>query len=460
MQKFIGLTDYIVTPILFFAIILFAYYRGKKKYKERSIQNYFVLGIFFKLLGSLTIGLINQYYFGGGDTYYHFAGAWTFTSNFFTNFQTTMNLLWQDTAYNSQYIGTYFVKVQALVRRDASLLIMKIGGVLGLFTFNTYLGTSLLFATFSFLGNWKIFKVFYDLYPNLHKKIALATLFIPTALFWGAGYGKEPIISGALGFLFYGSYMFFLKNKKTPKYFIIIIMSAYLIIKIKAYIFLSFFPALVLWIALRKKQQIRNRTLRLLSIPVLLITTLSICIIGYSSLTSIDKFEHYSLDKVGENALQLAENYEMLNTLAQEKGQGNLNNFSLGNFEPTLLGMLKKFPAAVNVTLYRPYLWETQSVINLPNTFENLILLFLTIWVILRNKVIYFFRNIFRNPDALFCLLFGISFAFVVGISTSNFGTLARYRIPCLPFFVMGLFLINMKKRILSISHKRTTKEI
>ena len=45
-------------------------------------------------------------------------------------------------------------------------------------------------------------------------------------------------------------------------------------------------------------------------------------------------------------------------------------------------------------------------------------------------------------PDVLFALIFSISFAFAVGVSTFNFGTLVRYKIPLLPFFAVALILI------------------
>ena len=47
-----------------------------------------------------------------------------------------------------------------------------------------------------------------------------------------------------------------------------------------------------------------------------------------------------------------------------------------------------------------------------------------------------------NNPNVLFTLIFSIAFAFAVGVSTFNFGTLVRYKIPLLPFFLVALILI------------------
>ena len=45
----------------------------------------------------------------------------------------------------------------------------------------------------------------------------------------------------------------------------------------------------------------------------------------------------------------------------------------------------------------------------------------------------------------MYCFLFAFIFALFVGATTNNFGTLVRYKIPCLPFYVISLFLIYEK---------------
>jgi hypothetical protein len=42
----------------------------------------------------------------------------------------------------------------------------------------------------------------------------------------------------------------------------------------------------------------------------------------------------------------------------------------------------------------------------------------------------------------LYCFLFAMLFALFVGATTLNFGTLCRYKIPCMPFYVIALLLI------------------
>ena len=44
----------------------------------------------------------------------------------------------------------------------------------------------------------------------------------------------------------------------------------------------------------------------------------------------------------------------------------------------------------------------------------------------------------------LFSFVFAIFFAFGVGLSTSNFGALVRYKIPCIPFYLSSLWLVSL----------------
>lgn len=52
------------------------------------------------------------------------------------------------------------------------------------------------------------------------------------------------------------------------------------------------------------------------------------------------------------------------------------------------------------------------------------------------------FKMIFTDPVTLFCFIYSILFAGFVGITTPNFGALVRYKIPCLAFYLMMLFII------------------
>ncbi|MFO7790848.1 MAG: hypothetical protein R6V32_09770, partial [Bacteroidales bacterium] len=110
-----------------------------------------------------------------------------------------------------------------------------------------------------------------------------------------------------------------------------------------------------------------------------------------------------------------------------------------------------KFPQAVTAGLFRPFIWDGASVFMLLSGLENLILLLLTLYIILRIGPFRFFRQMAEDPFLLFCFVFAVILAFFIGLTTANFGALVRYRIPLLPFFVFALMKIylayNQKRR-------------
>jgi hypothetical protein len=71
---------------------------------------------------------------------------------------------------------------------------------------------------------------------------------------------------------------------------------------------------------------------------------------------------------------------------------------------------------------------------------ESLMMLALTIYMIFKMKSRVFVAM--RDPNIIFCLVFSITFAFAVGISTFNFGTLTRYKIPLIPFYFLAITLM------------------
>jgi hypothetical protein len=169
------------------------------------------------------------------------------------------------------------------------------------------------------------------------------------------------------------------------------------------------------------------------------------------------EMNRYSLTRVAETA---ATTRGWISYSSGEDGSA----YDLGEFEPTIGGMLTKFPQAVAVTLFRPFLWETKKIIVLLSALEALIFLFFTLKAITKNKSKIFSR-IIGDHNLTFFLVFSLIFAFAVGISTYNFGSLSRYKIPCLPFYAALLVILiyqdnqNLIKEQSSLQLKSPKKE-
>ena len=136
--------------------------------------------------------------------------------------------------------------------------------------------------------------------------------------------------------------------------------------------------------------------------------------------------------------------YKEGHNTSEQNGRGS--SYSLGEYdESSWRGLLKIFPAAVNVTFFRPYIWEVKNAGMLAQAFESLLFLYFTILTILKVGPIKFYSTITNNSFLLMCVVFAIFFGFAVGFSSYNFGALSRYKIPAVPFFVAALFIIRHK---------------
>jgi len=436
--------DLIIVPILLILIYSYTYFSLKKrKYKYSSGRKYIIPALSFRMIGCLLSAMMYAYYYRGGDTFGYYEG----TSFLYQLFYDGEIALFFELILKNHL--DYSVEIQELIiektyysvwylQTSGNSTVVKIGGFLSIFVGNSYLAIGLILSFFSFLGCWKIFKVFSDLYPHLSKPIAYASLFIPSTFFWGAaGLMKDTITMAAIGYLLEGSYYFFIKQKHLIKSAIKIFISLYLIVKIKIYIAVAFLPALIIWVFLSLNSQIKSTLIRNLAKPIFY---------GTIFLFVIFSFQFFG---------QYAKNYASIETVlsaAKSTQRGMLmsggSSYDLGDWQPNLIGISTIIPKAINVTLFRPYIWEVSSPILLPNTIESLLFLIFSITVVIKTGLIKTIKIIIQDANLIFCALFAFTFTCAIGLTMYNFGALARIKIPCLPFYLILLIIIfNKGKR-------------
>lgn len=315
----------------------------------------------------------------------------------------------------------------------ASYAIVKIAAIFDLVTFSSYSGTAILFAAFSFIGMWMFFLAFYDQYPGLHRSLAVASFFIPSVFFWGSGLLKDTVTMGCLGIATFEIYKVFIVKERSFSRILLLILSLYGIYSIKVYILLIFLPAVILWVFLSNLQFVRSVVLRIMLFPFVI--TGAVTLGYYAMLKSGEDNEKYALDSIAKTAQITA--YDIGFYTGRDAGSG----YSIGVLDGTFGSMVSLAPQAINVSLFRPYLWEVNNPLMLLSSLESFVLLIISLYILIGQNV----RTIktFSHPDVIFALFFSLCFAFAVGVSTFNFGTLVRYKIPMLPFFLVTLILIQ-----------------
>lgn len=441
MNQFITWVDYLLLPFFIFIIYRIALGICNKYYpKGHPWRKYFIYGLGLKIVGAIFIGLIYQYYYGGGDTSYYFYHSKIINSAFSESATKWVNLILH---IPSSYDGEYFNYISRMewYNDRGSYMVCCIAAFFNVFTLNTFLPTSVLFAFLSFSGVWAMFRTFVKQYPHLTKHIAMATLFIPSCFIWGSGIFKDTICMFALGWMLYSCFQLLIERNMSFLNILLLVMSFYILLVVKVYILISFLPAVALWILFFYSHKIKPIVVRFFAKSIVMVLAFVLFGSVYSYYGA--SLGRYSLDNIAKTSLITRD------WIAYSSGdQGSA--YDLGDFEPSLKGLLSKFPQAVNVTLFRPYLWEASKSLVFLNALESFLILLLTLKIIISVGPAKIWKTISSDPNIQFCLIFSIVFAFSVGISTYNFGSLSRYKIPCIPLYIMALVLIYYKNKPLS----------
>lgn len=211
-------------------------------------------------------------------------------------------------------------------------------------------------------------------------------------------------------------------------------MSSFIMIAMKPYIFMTIFPAILLWILYHRTQRIQNPIFRISILPVIMMFFIILSITVLNRLG--DNLGKFSLD----NALETVVITQSDMTRSEQYGH---NYFDLGKIEPTWNSVLSKFPQATFAGLFRPSLLDVNNALMLIAGIENAFILALAVYVLLRTRGVFFLSMLLKNPLLQMCFLFSLGYAFMIAVTTPNFGAMARFKIPLLPLFVSGLFIAN-----------------
>jgi hypothetical protein len=310
---------------------------------------------------------------------------------------------------------------QGYFRAENNYMVARFVAFLSFVGLGKYLLVNFFFAMIAYSGVWRLYRFFYEQYPHLYKQFAIAILYLPTFVFWSSGILKDPLCIASIGWITYAMYESFYKKKDLVKNGIILLVFGYILAVLKIYILISYVPFLVLYLILINVNLVKNKALKWILGPALIIGSV---LAGQRVMNQFD-------DELGTFA-------------------GGESSFSLGvDFDGSIISLLKMAPAAIIATFYRPFIWESRKLSTLLSSFESMAIMFFTLFVLYKSGPKQFLLSIRKDPVILYCILFALLFGLFVGATTPNFGSLVRYKIPCMPFYVIALFMINERTKAL-----------
>ncbi len=428
--------DFALLPFyLFFIGKSIRYYRLKVLHLSKEKATYFTWAFRVKMLFAVIFVLLTQYFFGKGDTIMYYEEGVQLNRYITENPANIKYLFAPAEDYWNYKMSRGNYEHEGYIEHEANFMPMRIVAFFSFFTFRNFTITTLFFSVLSFLGLWRLFEAFTSIYPGIKRKIALACLFIPSVVFWSSAILKDTLCIMCIGFIIHGIFRLMFKSFSAKEFGYVVLFGTILFIT-KYYIVLALLPAIfILWILIIR-DKIANLVIKQILIPLVFVFT---AVLVYALTPQLEsKMEEMATDVVSETIAEKRKNFEGV----QDRGEGK-SFFELGEVDLSLKGLLKISPKVINAVFFRPYFWESSSPIMFLSAFESTIFMLFFLYTLFRTGPVGFFTALYKDKVLLFCLVFCLAFGFIVGITTPNFGSLVRYKIPCIPFFCILLIGIN-----------------
>jgi len=441
-----GVIEICLVFIYLFIIFLISSYIKNKNIDQYPFYKFLRPALFVKILGGIIFTLFYTYYYGSSDTHYYYLGTRGLNHLLLTNPSAFFSIL-----FNGRGLETFsyfsdssdFWAWSYMYIRTNSFIVQALTMPFALLGFNKFLLTVILLNCFCFIGHWKFFTMCQSLYPKIPKQLIISIFFIPSVIFWGSGIMKDTYTLTSTLWFTYNFYMIFVKKKNIIANIFMICFNIFCLVEIKPYIFIVLLPGAFIWIFYNYSHTIKNKIVRFLFTPFtsLIGLMISVLLLNYFNKNLGD---YFSMDQIITKAQVTQQD------LIREEAYGK-HYYNIGTFDNSYSSLLKKAPISIVSGLFRPFIWEVQNVVMFISGIETLILFLVSLYIIIKVGFFRTIKFIFKEPLLIFSFLFVISFSYSVGLSSANFGALVRYRIPQLPFFVMGLFILHEKLKELKI---------
>jgi len=426
------LKDLYITPI-YLALIYGLAYGVRASVTNVYTKKYFIPALTVKIVGAIALGILyNTFYGGDTNAYYREAGI------IYHAFGDSFAVGWELVTTSGEVtptISKYTAQMHWFGHGSNEYAVIRIAAVFALFSFHTYTVMAVFFATITFTGMWVMYMTFAKIRPQAYKKLAIAVFFLPSVFFWGSGLLKDSLCIGALGWLFYTFYRGAIERRNILRCAVLGTVATWVILSMKVYILLAFMPPALFWVFNESTRNIRSTSVRWLVTPLFL--GFGIMAAGYAFVQISAADARFDIDKIGAQSKLTADYLQGVSK--NEQGSG----YNLGAQDGTLGGMAKLAPQALVVALFRPFLWESRNATMGLSALEATYFLLLTLRILWRVGIIKTFATISSTPVLMLCFVFSLVFAISVGISSGNFGTLVRYKIPLMPFYLSGLYILQ-----------------
>lgn len=389
------------------------------KIQGPAVRKYFLPSLLAKLLAGSFVGIIYTYYYEAGDTFLYFRDGSMLAGLAKKNFTTYLNFLWSEASTEGS--------IDLVLNEPRALFFVKFVSLLCLLTFDNYWLTACYFSAISFAGAWFLFKKLNHYFPPYTFVAFVSFLFFPSIVFWTSGLVKECLASASLFFLT-GLFLKAWFDKSIDVILSLIsLLALWVLWSLKYYYAAIFLPVVFtcmvhryLFVPVVKPKHFSFDVILwgiIFVFPLLLITLIH---------------PNFYLERFLEVVVS---NNEIYNQFSSKE-----DIIKFYDLHPTIGSIAKNAPLALVSGLFRPFIFESGNILQHFAAFENSALLLLAMVGFTRIK------KIPGSPHRILILavlLYIILLCVFLTLSTPNFGTLSRYRIGYLPYFVFIILCDN-----------------
>lgn len=285
---------------------------------------------------------------------------------------------------------------------------------------NLSIFTGIIFYSFlSFLGFYYFYRIIIDLVPYNSKFIKFnlfpLVLFLPNLHFWTVGTGKDTII-------FFTIALFSFSLLKVNKRIHLIILSLFLMFMTRPHVaFLLLFSTSLVFLSTNKI----NKSQKIFFSVIFITTTILV----------LPQVLQY---------VNLEESPSINDVLYRAKSQSdNLRGATVGS---SIDISSYPFPLKVFSFLFRPLFFDYNGLFSIVSSFENLLLLILTIKIFNKN----IFKSIKKAPFVIKVMFYFLIFGTIIfSLSLSNLGIILRMKNMFIPgFLIFILWCLSFQKEI------------
>lgn len=386
--------------IAVFVALILSVFLFKKWETKFVLANHFYWFLISKLSAGIAVGLLYNYHYGDGDTFYFYKDALTVSrSSVSTMFQFLINGEWKG---DEQLIFIHHYKALFYVR--------LISLPLWLCQCN-YWALSVLLSLFSFWSIWLLSNKLVVFFKVNAKAVLVAFFYFPEVLFWSSGVMKETL-SFSFQCLSLFSLLLLIEKKQRVVNMVLFTLFSYLLFRLKFYIAATFVPALIAYYMVFRLPKWKEIAFVGIYFFTLILATFSHPLLSIRGITN----------EIYENAL----------TIIKISEEGKFIPFHL--FDGSFWSMLLEIPNALLSALFRPFLWEGK------NGLMAVISLIRFDFLIATLLAMYLCKRVTLEGVAVVC--YGVLSVTLLTLSTPNYGTLSRYMVASMPFLLVLVLTI------------------